>query len=106
MLITVVDQQGQAHQVETQDGTASNLMELIADANINIRAECAGGCVCATCHVYIEESALPLLPPPAEDEECTLDLAYHVRANSRLACQIPVTNLPAGINVVIAPDWQ
>ncbi|MCO5785706.1 2Fe-2S ferredoxin [Pseudomonas sp. G11-1] len=106
MLINVVDHQGQAHQIDTQGSTASNLMELIADADIGIRADCGGGCVCATCHVYIEEAALPLLPKPVPDEEDTLDLAYHVRPNSRLACQIQVTDLLANMHVVIAADWQ
>lgn len=52
--------------------------------------DCGGNCICSTCHVYVLEGASSF-KPPSSDEELTLDGAFDVRANSRLACQLVVT---------------
>ncbi len=65
-----------------------------------IVAECGGAAQCGTCHVYVEETWLPKLPPMQEDENAMLDTTVCPRrANSRLSCQIPVTKELNGLTV-------
>jgi 2Fe-2S ferredoxin len=65
-----------------------------------IVAECGGACMCATCHVYVDETWLNQLTPIAEDENAMLDTtACPRRPNSRLSCQIPVTKELDGLTV-------
>jgi ferredoxin, 2Fe-2S len=55
-----------------------------------IRAQCGGGCTCATCHCYVLEPAAGALPAPHQDELALLDYVLERRSNSRLSCQIRV----------------
>ena len=66
-------------------------MEVIRDWGLPIKAECGGACACATCHVYVDDAWVDRLIPPTDEEIERLDHAYAVEANSRLACQILVT---------------
>ena len=71
-----------------------------------IVAECGGSCLCATCHVYVEERYLSLLPPIGEEQEAMLDSTACERLpNSRLSCQIPVTPQLDGL-IVRMPEHQ
>ena len=70
-----------------------------------IDAICGGVCACATCHVYVREAWLGLLPAMSEDEEAMLEFAAGTAPNSRLSCQIPVSHALDGI-VVDVPDSQ
>ena len=71
-----------------------------------IDAECGGSCACATCHVYVDESDLARLPPPADAELGLLDsVAAEQKPTSRLSCQIKVTPALDGL-VVRMPDRQ
>ena len=71
-----------------------------------IVAECGGSCLCATCHVYVEERYLSLLPPIGEEQEAMLDSTACERLpNSRLSCQIPVTPHLGG-RIVRMPEHQ
>ena len=71
-----------------------------------IVAECGGNCMCATCHVYVDEAQLGLLPAMTEDEDALLDgTASERRTGSRLSCQITVTPALDGL-VVTVPDRQ
>ncbi|WP_150301313.1 2Fe-2S iron-sulfur cluster-binding protein [Pseudomonas profundi] len=105
MTISVTDRDNHTHVLSLQDRNASTLMELIADAGISILAECGGGCVCATCHIYVQNPDTVPLPAPSEDEENALDSAFNVKTNSRLSCQIPLTEALKGIEIAIAPNW-
>ena len=71
----------------------------------SIIAECVGACGCATCHVYVDDPWVERLPPKAIDEEEQLDMAFDVRANSRLSCQIFVNEEIDGL-VVRTPAHQ
>jgi len=72
-----------------------------------ILAECGGSCMCATCHVYVEEEFLARLNPIEEAEEemlgCT---AAQRKANSRLSCQIHVTAELDGLVVNLPPKQK
>jgi 2Fe-2S ferredoxin len=71
-----------------------------------IVAECGGSCMCATCHVYVREDMLALIPPMEADEDAMLDgSASERRPNSRLSCQLVVTPQMDGL-VVHLPETQ
>ena len=64
---------------------------------------CGGCCTCYTCHVWIDEARLPGRPPISAQEDDLLALATHQRANSRLACQIPLTETLDGLRLTLPP---
>jgi 2Fe-2S ferredoxin len=70
-----------------------------------IEAECGGACACATCHVYVDDAWTEIVGKPAAMEEDMLDFAFDVRPNSRLSCQIKVTDALDGL-VVSVPERQ
>ena len=96
------------------DGTSSDvkalsgdsIMETAIDNDIDgIVAECGGACSCATCHVYVEDEWLGKLPQPDALEDGMLDCVIDRRPNSRLSCQIRVSDEIDGITVHI-PESQ
>ena len=64
-----------------------------------IDAECGGNCVCATCQVYVDDAWLDRVGPASEMEAEMLAFADHAKANSRLSCQIKVTDALDGLFV-------
>jgi len=71
-----------------------------------IVAECGGACMCATCHVYVDEAFLDRLPPIGEEQEEMLNAtAAERKPNSRLSCQIPAIPELDGL-IVRMPDRQ
>ncbi len=64
-----------------------------------VEAACGGSMVCGTCHVYVDEAWLDRLPPPSDAEREILDFAIDPMPNSRLACQISVTDALDGLCV-------
>ncbi|MBU1212628.1 MAG: 2Fe-2S iron-sulfur cluster binding domain-containing protein [Alphaproteobacteria bacterium] len=85
------------------DGTVGQtVMEVAKLANVpGIEAECGGACACATCHVYVAEGWRDKTGAPAEMEEDMLDFAFDVREESRLSCQIKVTEDLDGLIVQV-----
>lgn len=102
MKIFVTDGHGVEHAVEATDGWT--VMEIIRDAGLPIKAECGGSCVCATCHVLVDEAWFPKVGKKSEEEADMLDLALEVFDNSRLSCQIEFNPSLDGLKVTIAPD--
>jgi ferredoxin, 2Fe-2S len=99
-----VDFGGTTREVEASPG--STVMEAAVKNGIpGIEAECGGACACATCHVYIADAWQERVGPPSSMEEDMLDFAYDVRPNSRLSCQIKVTDALDGL-VVHTPERQ
>jgi ferredoxin, 2Fe-2S len=99
-----VAQDGSRREVEADNG--ATVMEVaIKHAIPGIDAECGGACACATCHVYIDEAWLAALPKAAPMEEDMLDFASDVRGNSRLSCQIKVSEALNGL-IVTTPARQ
>lgn len=101
--IVVVNREGQERNVEGQQGLT--LMEVIRDNGFDeLLALCGGCCSCATCHVYVDPAFKNALPPISEDENDLLDSSDHKTGDSRLSCQVPVTEDMEGIRVTIAPE--
>eukprot|EP01063_Lacrimia_lanifica_P029048 TRINITY_DN4372_c0_g1_i1.p3 TRINITY_DN4372_c0_g1~~TRINITY_DN4372_c0_g1_i1.p3 ORF type:complete len:114 (+),score=51.23 TRINITY_DN4372_c0_g1_i1:55-396(+) len=76
-----------------------SLMEAGKGGGVDIEAACDGECACCTCHCFVEEPFLSQLPERSEDEEDMLDMAPDLQDNSRLACQITLTEALDGITV-------
>ena len=80
------------------------LMEALRDKGYDIEASCGGCCACATCHVYIDEKWLNKIKSKDDDEESMLDQAFDVKQNSRLSCQITLSEELDGLELEIAPE--
>ena len=70
-----------------------------------IDADCGGGMACATCHVYVKKEWFDKLPKKEDGEEDMLDMAFEPKQNSRLSCQILVSDELDGLTVSI-PSQQ
>jgi 2Fe-2S ferredoxin len=102
--ITFIEYDGTVHDVEAEPG--ETVMEAAMRGSIaSIVAECGGSCTCATCHVYVDEAWLAKTGERSLEEDEQLDNAYDVRANSRLSCQIKMSEELDGI-VVRTPSYQ
>lgn len=104
MQIHVTDQSGTKHTLEALEGF--RVMEIIRDWGLNIKAECGGACACATCHVHVDPDWSPKLHPMRDEEEDMLDLAFDVRDNSRLSCQLLMSAELDGLEVRLAPGTE
>jgi 2Fe-2S ferredoxin len=86
--ITFLRPSGGAAAFEVPSGT-SVMQAAVSNGLDGIVAECGGNCMCATCHVYVEEDWLPRLPAMSTEEDALLDgTASERRPESRLGCQI------------------
>ncbi|MES2978194.1 MAG: 2Fe-2S iron-sulfur cluster-binding protein [Pseudomonadota bacterium] len=106
-MITVhfINPDGSRKTVTGKDG--KNLMQLaIANRVDDIAADCGGALTCATCHVYVQEPFATLLGGPSDEEDGMLAFtAAPRRANSRLSCQIMLSEQLDGLTVEL-PDTQ
>jgi 2Fe-2S ferredoxin len=103
--LRVTDRNGGERTIRADSGRP--LMEALRDANLNVQGTCGGACSCGTCHVYIKQVWADKLPPRTEDEQMMLEAIgelVEVRANSRLSCQIEISDALSGIEVEIAPE--
>ena len=102
--ITYIDSNGTATEVEGKLG--STLMETAIDNMVpGILADCGGGCSCGTCHCYIETLAVDNVPAPDDIEESILEMVPLRRPNSRLSCQLTITEEMHGL-VLNIPEYQ
>ena len=110
MMLKVTDHEGAVHAIEGIDGW--RVMEIIRDHGLEnkaiaIKAECGGALACATCHVYVAPEWLDKLEPPHQDEtDMLLDAAFNVKENSRLSCQILMSEALDGLAVTLAPGTE
>ena len=70
----------------------------------DLKALCGGCCTCSTCHVWVEGGFFDRLPPMSDQEADLLALADHRRTNSRLGCQIRLSDTLDGIGVAFPPQ--
>ena len=102
--ITYQEFDGTPHTVEVKNGLS--VMEgAIRNSIPGIDADCGGACACATCHVYVDPAWTEKVGGPSAMEESMLDFAEGVQPNSRLSCQIKVTEALDGL-VVKTPENQ
>ena len=102
--ITYIENNGKTHSIEVSNGLT--VMEGAVQNNIpGIDADCGGGMACATCHVYVKDDWFNKLPNKSEGEDDMIDQAYEPSKNSRLSCQIQVSEELDGL-VVHLPEKQ
>ncbi|MFP9100059.1 ferredoxin [Flavobacterium sp. RHBU_24] len=103
--LKIIDRDGVAHTVQAPTDMAMNIMEVVRayelapEGTIGI---CGGMAMCASCQCYVlNEVPLPEMGP---DEDAMLSEAFNVKPNSRLGCQIPITNELEGLEIALAPE--
>jgi 2Fe-2S ferredoxin len=102
--ITYIEFDETTHTVEVRTGLS--VMEGAVKNNVpGIDADCGGACACATCHVYVDEAWQGTTGEASAMEESMLDFADAVQPNSRLSCQIRVTDALDGL-IVRLPEAQ
>ncbi|MGB4107872.1 MAG: 2Fe-2S iron-sulfur cluster-binding protein [Alphaproteobacteria bacterium] len=102
MKIFVTDLEGVTHAIDAAAGW--RVMELIRDHGFPMKAECGGGCSCATCHVYVDEAWIDKVTPRGTEEDLMLDEAYDRRENSRLSCQLIMTTELNGLRLTLGKN--
>lgn len=101
--IKVKDRDGVMHDLIAPTDMAMNLMEVFKAYELPIEGTCGGMAMCASCQCYIESNHE--LSVMQDEEEAMLSEAFYVKNNSRLGCQIPITNQLEGLQVTLAPDY-
>ena len=103
--IKITDRKGVTHEVQAPTDMNMNIMEVIRayelaeEGTIGI---CGGMAMCASCQCYVLNDVISF--ERNDDEEAMLSEAYHVKSNSRLGCQIPITSDIDGLEIEIAPE--
>lgn len=103
--ITIIDREGVTHEVQAPTDMNMNIMELVRayelapEGTIGI---CGGMAMCASCQCYVLNDVLTT--ERNDDEEAMLSEAFNVKPNSRLGCQIPITENLEGLALELAPE--
>ncbi|GER60387.1 ferredoxin [Patiriisocius marinus] len=103
--IHITDREGVEHEVQAPTDMNMNLMEIVRSYELAPEGTigiCGGMAMCASCQCYVESDTQ--LPEMGDDEEAMLAEAFHVKDNSRLGCQLPITPELAGLKVTLAPE--
>ncbi|TRD10718.1 2Fe-2S iron-sulfur cluster binding domain-containing protein [Erythrobacter insulae] len=101
--LVVTNREGETSEIDVENGLT--VMEAIRDNGFDeLLALCGGCCSCATCHIYIDGGATDKLPEMSEDEDDLLESSEHRKDNSRLSCQVPLTDELDGLKVTIAAE--
>jgi len=100
--VTIIDREGESHELVAPTDMNMNIMEVCKAYELPVLGECGGMAMCATCQCYLESDTA--LPEQSDDELDMLDQAFHVEDNSRLGCQIHITEEIDGIVLRLAPE--
>ena len=103
--IKITDRNGVLHEVQAPTDMNMNVMELIRSyelAEEGTVGVCGGMAMCASCQCYVLNDVLKT--ERNDDEEAMLSEAYHVKENSRLGCQIHISEDLEGLEIEIAPQ--
>jgi 2Fe-2S ferredoxin len=100
--VTIIDREGLAHELEGPTDKNKNVMELCKAYELPVKGECGGMAMCATCQCYLESDTD--LPEQSDAELDMLDQAFFVKGNSRLGCQIQLSDDINGIVLRLAPE--
>lgn len=95
--MTFIDRDGRELTVEA--GPGRTILDIAHASNVDIEGACEGAMACSTCHVVVDPDWYGRLPPPSEDEEDMLDLAFGLTRTSRLGCQVTITEDLDGLRV-------
>ena len=98
----ITDREGVVHEVQAPTDMGMNLMELCKAYELPVEGTCGGMAMCASCQIYIQTDHP--LPEMSMDEDMMLSEAFHVKVNSRLGCQIQITDDLDGLEFEIAPE--
>jgi len=104
VIITVIDREGQTHELEAPTDMNMNMMELCKSYELPVEGTCGGMAMCASCHMYILSDHS--LGERNDDEEAMLDQAFFVKSNSRLGCQLRISEEFEGLRVQLAEVGQ
>jgi ferredoxin len=105
VVIKIKDREGVVHEVQAPTDMNMNIMELVRayelapEGTIGV---CGGMAMCASCQCYISNDIE--LPEKSDDEEAMLSEAFNVKDNSRLGCQIHITQALEGLELELAPE--
>lgn len=102
VLIKIKDREGVVHELQAPTDMAMNIMELCKAYELPVEGICGGMAMCASCQCYVLNDVA--LPEMGEDEEAMLSEAFYVKPNSRLGCQIPITESLDGLELELAPE--
>lgn len=102
--ITVIDREDTKHTIEVPTDMGLNLMEVCKASDLPVKGTCGGMALCSTCHVYVLHETN--LPEMGDAEEGMLDQAFFVEDNSRLGCQLQITDAMDGLVVKLAPEAE
>ena len=102
--ILVVDLEGKPHELVAPTDMGLNVMELCRASELPVEGTCGGMALCASCHVYVDSDHE--LPAASEAEEDMLDQAFFVESNSRLGCQLPLSEDLDGLQLRLAPQAE
>uniref|UniRef100_A0A8C6HGM3 Ferredoxin-2, mitochondrial n=1 Tax=Mus spicilegus TaxID=10103 RepID=A0A8C6HGM3_MUSSI len=97
--VVFVDRSGKRIPVRGKVG--DNVLYLAQRHGVDLEGACEASLACSTCHVYVSEAHLDLLPPPEEREDDMLDMAPLLQENSRLGCQIVLTPELEGVEFAL-----
>lgn len=105
-IVTFIEPNGSKHRIEVKSGTTAR-DAAVGNSVPGIDGDCGGACACATCHVYVDPMWIDKTGLAEVDgmEDNLLQFAADPRGNSRLACQIPVTDALDGL-VLFIPEGQ
>jgi len=104
-IVTYVSPSGNSRKIDVSSGMS--VMQAALNHRVEgILGECGGNCMCATCHVYVDLTFLNRIPPAKDNEKFMLSIAAEgPESNSRLSCQIKITEELDGI-IVRLPGKQ
>ncbi|MGE4321671.1 MAG: ferredoxin [Sphingobium sp.] len=101
--LIVVNRQGEEQALDAQSGLS--VMEAVRENGVDeLLALCGGCCSCATCHVYLDPAFADKVPAMTEDESDLLDSSDYRTDDSRLSCQLHITDELDGLRITIAPE--
>lgn len=100
--IHITNRAGETSTLEAETGIS--VMENLQDNDYEVEAICGGSCACATCHVYVDDAWMDKLPAQDEDEKDLVSDEPTYQPNSRLSCQIEMTDALDGLTLTIAPE--
>lgn len=100
--IKVIDRNGELHNLKGPIDMNLNVMELLKINELPVEGTCGGMAMCASCHVYVVSDHI--LPEKTFDETAMLEESWDMQDNSRLSCQLKLSEQLEGLTIQLAPE--